>query len=521
MKKDMTNREIKEAIEKAKHGDIAAWKRLYDQFENYVHDRAWKHLKKLNMPEARKEDAENELFQTGWEGFLSAIRNYDPEKGEFLTYATYYIDGAMSREVKFILSSLETTKQSKDIDDTDLASAEEQRYSVGDAPDQGKYSAERRVLQILDILRLLTDDEHSLSKDELRRYLQTYRIGKYKNGTSIEAPNTLTSTIEEILSEVNPTEYSEQNEDQYKIKYEGYKENRLKAKRDKTGGKKAAAITNFSYAHLFGYEELDRLIQIVCLSDMLSAEEKKRIVNKLVSTASVYYNTPFLDGDKLKFSPTAVHGRFSGKIIKDKRRLSENINLIQRAINGLCQIQFKFNCYTADHEITPKSDYIHTLSPYHLAVYHDNYYCIGLKQGDKRIRHYRVDLMTDIEFVTDKNGKNVSIDVYAFEGLPISNAYWNPEKYMAEHLYMAYDEPRDIHIKIRNTDYTILHDWFGDHYEKTDKPCEDGCDIVKVRTSPSMIVHWAMQYAGDVEIEDEEIRDKIRDEIKKLQEKYK
>jgi hypothetical protein len=36
-----------------------------------------------------------------------------------------------------------------------------------------------------------------------------------------------------------------------------------------------------------------------------------------------------------------------------------------------------------------------------------------------------------------------------------------------------------------------------------------------------MIVHWAMQYAGKVEIMDEEIRGKIREEIEKLGEKYK
>ncbi len=524
MEKDMTNREVKEALEKAKSGDNTAWEKLYNQFEKYIHDRAWKRLKGLNMPDDRKKDAENELYQAGWQGFLSAIRNYNSEKGEFLTYATYYIDGKMSKEIKFIINSFEMIKQSEDIDDTDLTSGADRRepqYSVNDAPDRGKYSAERRVLQIMEILRLLTDEEHSLSKDELRRYLQIYRIAKYDNGTPIEAPNTFTSTVEELLSEVNPAEYSEQNEDKYRIKYEGYKENRLKAKLEKTDGKKASAVTNFSYVHLFGYEELDRLIQIICLSDMLSAEEKNRMVNKLVSTAGVYYNTPFLDGGRLKFSPTAVHGRFSGKIIKDKRQLSQNIKLIQQAIKSLCQIQFKFNCYTADHEMIPKSDYIHTLSPYHLAVYHDNYYCIGLKKGDKRIWHYRADLMTDIEFVTDNKGKTVPIDVCAFEGLPINNASWDPEKYMAEHLYMAYDEPRDIHIKIRNTDYTILHDWFGDHYEKTDTPCGDGYDIVKVKTSPSMIVHWAMQYAGDVEIMDEEIREKIRREIKKLQEKYK
>ena len=92
---------------------------------------------------------------------------------------------------------------------------------------------------------------------------------------------------------------------------------------------------------------------------------------------------------------------------------------------------------------------------------------------------------------------------------------------------MAYDEPQDIRIKIKNTDYTIIHDWFGDHYEKVDEVTradDDGneihYDIVKVRTSPSMIVHWAMQYGGRVEIMDEEIREKLKAEISKLGELY-
>ena len=76
---------------------------------------------------------------------------------------------------------------------------------------------------------------------------------------------------------------------------------------------------------------------------------------------------------------------------------------------------------------------------------------------------------------------------------------------MAEHLYMAFDKPREIRIKIRNTKYTILHDWFGNHHEKTKQPCEAGYDIVAVKTFSVMMVHWAMQYADAVEVMDEEI----------------
>ena len=529
---DMTKEEVKEQILRVKSGDNEAWKDLYAHFEKYVHECAWKRLRKLNMPADRKKAVEEDLYQAGWQGFLSAVRGYDPRQGEFLTYATHFIDGEITKELKFALYPGGYVKMPEcsngiEFQVAKMFPAAGEGMSVEEAPDCGKYSAERRVLQVMEILRLLTDEEHSLSKDELCSLLRLYRIAKYHNGTLLEAPNTLTSTLEDMLAEVDPLEYTGDNDGDYRIQYEGYRENRLKARQSKEKGKKAADLTGFSYVHTFSYAELDSLIQLVCFSDLFSNEEKKRLAGKLLSTSSVYYQTPFYDGSKLKFSPQAIHGRFSTRAMRDKKQFAGTINLIQQAVNNLWQIRFRFNCYTPEHTLTPKTEYLHVLSPYHLVVYHDNYYCIGLKKEDRRIWHYRVDLMSEVEILTDKDGKPVPVDVCAFEGLPICNAYWDPEKYMAEHLYMAYDEPRKIRIKLRAEDHTILHDWFGDHYEKTDELTEiygNGrevrYDIATVRTSPSMIVHWAMQYAGAVEVLDEEIREKIRDEIKELQKKY-
>ena len=92
---------------------------------------------------------------------------------------------------------------------------------------------------------------------------------------------------------------------------------------------------------------------------------------------------------------------------------------------------------------------------------------------------------------------------------------------------MAYDEPRDIRIKIKEDKFTLIHDWFGDHYQKIDSITEAdyngniiNYDIVVVRTSPFMIVHWAMQYGTAVEIMNEEIREKIREELSDMANTY-
>lgn len=538
MGKYLSEDEIREILIRAKSGDEKAWKCLYENFESYVHECAWKRLRKFNISDLRKKDIEADLYQAGWHGFIGAVRNYDLDKGKFLTYATYYIDGEISKELDFRFNPLGLTERSDygkskndekqvgkaSFDDVveisaskavKKASYHEAPLYVDDAPDCGKYSAERRVLQIIDILKLLTDEKHKLSKDEIGNLLVLYRIAKYNNGTSLESPNTLTSTLENMLLELNPEEYKEEYEDKYRVKYDGYREERLKKKLDKNNKKKSAEITGFSYVHTFSYKELDRLIQLVCFSDMLDGDEKKRLVEKLVSTSSTYYKTPYWDGMGIKFNPAGIYGRFSVRHSNGRSLCIDNLKVIQYAVNNLVQIRYKFNRWTAKHEMIPKADYIHILSPYHLVVYHDNYYCIGMKKDDRRIWHYRVDLMSEVEILKD-DGREVPVEITSFEGNPICNANWNPEKYMAEHLNMAYDEPQDIRIKIRNTDYTIIHDWFGDHYEKTDESCEEGCDIVRVRTSPSMIVHWAMQYGTSVEIMNKDIREDINKKIKEI-----
>lgn len=551
-------------IEKIRNGNNKAWEELISQYKGYIHSRAWEKIKGLNV--SNPQAIEEELFAAGWIGFVSALRNHDTSKGSFTTYATYYIDGEMSKQLDFEFNSMGLTKRPKKADDSQESKVErvyaptgnneddnsaqmatfeamlsrtftknfESGISIPPSKDLGDYTAERRAIQVLDVLKLMTDEDHSLTRDQLRELLSLYRKVKYANDTSIESSNTFNKAMAEILLEIDPKRHTDGNDSEYRVKYEGYEEdhlfNKVKMKKDNANKVELAPVINgLRYVHDFDNETLDKLIQLVSFSDMFSNEEKSELISKLVATASVYYKTPFADGDTLRFNPTAIHGRFSQRNGVDRKQLSENLKTIQYAINNLAQIKFKFNRYTSDHKLVPKYERMSILSPYHMVVYHDNYYVIGLNQawGDKRILHYRVDLMSDIEIVKDDEGKNKPIEVCDFAGLPICNAYWDPEKYMSEHMNMAFDEPRDIKIKIEETDYTLIHSWFGDHYQKIDSITEtdaDGnktnYDIVVVRTSPFMMVHWAMQYGTAVEIMDEEIREDIKKELEKMYGKY-
>lgn len=537
MTKYLEDDEVNELLQRIKAGDNDAWQELYKNFDAYIHDRAWKKLDKFDMNDDYRRQIEEELHMAGWQGFVSALKNYKQGKAKFITYATYYIDGEMYKELSFVFNPLGLTERPKYVKEKKkangirrvsledypqlktLAHKPKKGINTSDVPDCGGYKADRRALQILQVLRIITDEEHPITKDDLGKMLRAYRIARYNNGTPIEAPNTITTTLERLLEELNPMEFSDENDLDYMIKYNGYKEDLIKLKKNKKAGQRSKEITGFYYARKFTYSELDMLIQLICFSDMLSTEEKAQYIDKLIKTTSVYYKSPFWNG-KLRLNPGAIHGRHNTRKNGVNPKLSKNLQTIQQAINNFSQICFKFNRYTSEHDMVPKTEYAHTLSPYHLVVYHDNFYCIGMKTDDKRVWHYRVDLMSEVQIKRNKEGRIIPIEVSAFEGLPISNAEWNPEKYMSEHLNMAYDEPKDIHIKIKNTEYTLIHDWFGNHYEKTKNSCENGYDIVKVRTSPSMIVHWAMQYGDKVEIMDEEIRKEIKEKLKAMEKKY-
>ena len=558
--------EVIQLLERTKQGDNEAWEKLCARYVPFVNSRVQFYLDKFMIKPVKKEEMRDDLVIAGWNGFILSLKNYDPQTAKLITYSRWYIDGEIKRELEFQFNTLGITEKPKNlqiyVDDTldsensavsfsVMAESDENNNGVElsgevaaeagqesshvdnllldaeiaevleNAPDLGSYSSERRVLQILEILKKHSDEDHGLTLQEIAKLLKLYRVTKYNNGTKTEdVDRTLSKTMSQLLQEMDPLEYTPENEEDYRIIYDGYQDDLLKKKLAKEG---KVDITNFSYVHLFSNEELDHLIEVISFTDILSNEDKLEFIKKLVSTASVHYRNPFWDGEKTKFNPKAIHSRFSyreAEGLAGREMIWKNLKVIQQAINAMAKISFTYNRHTAEHKLTPRSDMIHEISPYHLVVYHDNYYCIALNQDGSRVLHYRVDLMTNVQMLRNEDGSVVPVQVTAFEGLPLRSEYWSPDKYLAEHFNMSFDEPQPIRIKIKDIDYTILQEWFGNHFEKTREECENGYDIVVVNAAPSMIVHWALQYGSYVEIMNEDIRENIRQELSKLGKLY-
>lgn len=414
--------------------------------------------------------------------------------------------------------------------------------------ENAQYIAEQRTVDVLRVLKEYSDESHPVSKKEILKEVDT-----------TDNPQTLSNTVDEILKQINPAEYTGDNDGEYRIKYDGYdkpyEENPLVIKSDiyeirkemrrkgadkealleeikAISGGKAPSITDLKYIHDFNYEEMDMLISAVALAASIPPEDKERLIGKIMGTASKYYKSPFYDRGlkKIKFNPYSEYSRIQSKAGTTEKRIGENVQIIQDALRQHTKIRFHFDVYSLEKQyIDGGQEYI--ITPYYIVIYHDNYYVIGAWDKGNNACHYRIDLMSSVAIVRDEKGEPVPMrPMSECKALPSRGQTWDPEKYMSEHLYMAYEtdeeKPRRISIKIplsAKNRYTVLHDWFGDHFE-LNKPatekCEEGYEVVDVKTSPSMLVHWAMQYSGLCEVVDEGVREKIREEIKKMEGKY-
>ncbi len=552
--KDLSDAQIAELVDEIKrNGSNDAWTKLVNHFREYIEKLAGRY----NYDGPVDVD---DLVSVGMIGFMDAVRNFDPSKGGSLkTYATYFINGAIYDELKVslnpmgmqdaegvldddgnkILLSYSSIEQMREwgeeipnVNQTDEPEAEIPDYDQTDedsdvrdvmysVPENGKFTETRRAIQILEVLKKATDEEHPVTQKQLAELLKVYRTGKYQDSATVKVDNTFTRSIEEILSEVDPIKYTGENDDDYQIKYSGYQKDHLDSK--KNGNEKNLKITDFAYHHTFSNDELDQLINVISMSIMLSDEDRNNLVSKILSTASMYYKNSLWDGQRLRYGTDGVQGRFLISDDDGRKKLAENIYKIRRAICEFKQIHFYFNHYNEKHELVRNNMRHHILSPYHLVVYNDQYFCIGLRSDDRqnRIWHYRLDLMSDIEPYLDPDGKERVIEVVPFEGLPIFNAQWNPEEYLAKHLNMGYDEPKKIRIRINKKSYNRLHDAFSKYYKKLGGSDDPEYDVVIVETSPHMMVRWAMQHADEVEVLNEDIREEILSETEKLAEMYK
>jgi len=384
---------------------------------------------------------------------------------------------------------------------------------------------------IVQLLKEETNEKKKLTQADLHELLIGKGIMKYSR--------TLSTTLYEIMCEMNPDEYTGDNLSDFRIRYRGLEDNRFRVrvkieeerKKAKAEGKvykdnnfmKVPAITDLWYAHSFSHEELDDLIESVYCSKFLSDDKQISLIKRLEEQTDKSYRSKFLSYDgKLQKNIEIIHENYYFK----NTDLKKNVQIINEAIENNAKINFHLNYYTSGkvlEKIRAKDKKIkeYSVSPYHMAIYNGKYYLIANTDKYNNLSIYRIDLISDIRIQHDKStsGKRFVLRKIRSE-IPEFSDKWTVEKFVNQHLNMSYNKPDKIYIKLNRDYYTLLHDAFGEHYSYATQIPNTDFDLLIVTCTPDAMVRWAMQNSDIVEVDNQEIREEILKKTKAMLEKY-
>ena len=136
---------------------------------------------------------------------------------------------------------------------------------------KAQYLLVERAFEILNKLKENTDETKTLTQAEILKIISTTKNAR-----------TLSSTIDKMLSALNPPEYDGENSDEFRIQYKGWDQNimlkRLDLREEKLEGKistKLPSITDLRFVHDFTFDELDSLIEGIYFIKTINDVNKK------------------------------------------------------------------------------------------------------------------------------------------------------------------------------------------------------------------------------------------------------
>ncbi len=371
-----------------------------------------------------------------------------------------------------------------------------------------------RTYKIIEYLKKHTDSVHKVTQADLRKSLDVKEYIGDKQ-TFNRMVNQAAVTMNEDKSEDDWLlvfdEYSKRYGDNYD--FDLFEEE----SDDYDDMEQSLPIRGLYYNHIFSYEDINNIVESIVFSKTLDTETTNRLINKIEENLTTkYYKSGYKKLCKV-LEPE----------ILNRDVVRGNLATIQTAIDDRVQISFKFNGYTVNKQLKPTSDFTHTLSPYYIVANSGKFYLLGCKEivrdeeSIKNMSIWRIDLMSDIE-ITNRN------EELGLKGLPIIKksdvknlpSEWSQD-FQLSHINMSFDRPLPIKLKLnvtRETEFTFLHDWFGDNFK-----CSkiDNEYYVTVKCSPFGMVNWALQYSDRVEVlEPLEVRNAVIEKIRNLNGKY-
>lgn len=314
---------------------------------------------------------------------------------------------------------------------------------------------------ILDILRRYSDENHSLTQQEIIRLL--------KQNYDIECDR---RSVKNNIDSLKELDYDISTDKGYRL-----------------------------ISREFDDTELRILIDSVLFSKSISTKQAKDLIDKIRKLASNYFNANVSHVCNLPDINRTMN-----------KQAMYTLDAINEAITQKKKIRFTYNMIGTDFKLHPKREKPYVVNPYQVVANNGRFYLIGNYDKYDNIAHYRIDRMTDVSMLDDKVKPMKQV-----KGL--ENGL-NLPKHMAEHIYMFSGESDIVVIKTTPDMMSELVDWFGNDFSVMKN--EDGTIKARIKCNLSAMRYWALQYGPYVEIlKPDLLRNALKEDIKGMAEKYK
>ena len=313
------------------------------------------------------------------------------------------------------------------------------------------------IINILDILKRYTDENHRLSQKDIVDILKT----EYNMTVDRKA-------VKRNL--INLMDFG------YEIEYS---ESVRMTPNSKTGElEETYVLSDFYLVRDFTDSELRLLMDSLLFSKHLPYHQCRELIGKLEGLSNQY------------FKSRTNYIRTIPDLSLHPQQLFYTIDVLDEAIRKGKKVSFTYNEYGTDKKLHPRKDSngntrVYIVNPYQIAATNGRYYLICNYDKYDNISNYRMDRITNIQILDEpmKPAKLVKGLDHGFD-LP---------KHMAEHLYMFGGESGVVTFRAQKYILNDIMDWFGGDVVFFDETQESVS--VRVYVNLAAMRRWALQYA--------------------------
>ena len=187
-----------------------------------------------------------------------------------------------------------------------------------------------------------------------------------------------------------------------------------------------------------------------------------------------------------------------------------SIDIVHEAIESGKMVEYDYNKFGADKKLHKTS--FQRISPYQLILHNQRYYLMGYSSYWGHMTYHRLDRITNM-IVSPR----AAVPLREIEGFRDGINYKNLTSAMP---YMFSDVPEMIEMTAVEWIIDQVIDWFGKDI-KIEKTESDGIYKITLKSSPTAMLFWAMQYTNECEIiRPATLRERIKETIDKARAKY-